>query len=233
MDGLNTLNFEGHPLNVVIRDREPWWPAKEVGNILGLKGHGGQITQSLDKDEINVISTDVYRKQGRAPLYVNESGLYALIMKSRKPEAKRFRKWVTFVVLPSIRRTGTYSVPEQPKPDFCAQWSADRYTAEYKKRHGKHEYIRLLDEYAEKHAAGRDIFEAKLTEAWGIGEEPDEMDRLARLYKDLMRACSQNLCYVGGAYQLLFRAGFVNNVFGTALVFLRVPQVNHRNLTSA
>lgn len=107
---LQTFNFEGQSLRVLLQEDAPWWVAVEVGVILGLKGHGGQIVQTLDDDEKGVRIVDTLRGPQKVTI-VSESGLYALIFKSRKPEAKRFRKWVTAEVLPALRRTGRYEAP--------------------------------------------------------------------------------------------------------------------------
>ena len=84
----------------------PWFIAKDVCDILGLS-NPRQALASLDADEKGVTTVDT--PGGRQEvLTVNESGLYALVMRSRKPQAKAFRKWVTGVVLPAIRRDGGY-----------------------------------------------------------------------------------------------------------------------------
>lgn len=101
--------FEGHRMRVEMMDGEPWFVAKDVCECLGLD-NVSQALAGLDEDEkrqlaSNIINPDV---GGRGTLVVNESGLYSLILRSRKPEAKRFKKWVTSEVLPGIRRHGGY-----------------------------------------------------------------------------------------------------------------------------
>lgn len=107
---LRSFTFEGRTLRVQMQGDDPWWIATEVGAVLELQGHGGQIVQSLDEDEKGVITVDTPGGNQQV-MCVSESGLYALIFKSRKPEAKRFRKWVTSEVLPALRKTGTYTAP--------------------------------------------------------------------------------------------------------------------------
>lgn len=93
----------------VIND-EPWFVAKDVCQALGHTNHRVAI-QSLDDDEKGVRK--VYTPGGIQEItFVNESGLYALIMRSNKPNAKPFRKWITKDVLPTIRKTGGYIIPE-------------------------------------------------------------------------------------------------------------------------
>ncbi|EYS96296.1 phage antirepressor protein [Cupriavidus sp. SK-4] len=82
----------------------PWFVAKDVCDALGIETKNAR--RSLDEDEIKSLNLSGFR--GRPPLAVSESGLYALTLKSRKPEAKSFRKWVTSAVLPAIRKDGGY-----------------------------------------------------------------------------------------------------------------------------
>lgn len=84
-------------------NNEPWFVAKDICQILDIK-NPTMALQNLDEDERTKFNLG---RQGETNI-INESGLYALIIRSRKPEAKHFRKWVTSEVLPSIRQTGGY-----------------------------------------------------------------------------------------------------------------------------
>lgn len=107
---LNTFEFlPGVTLRVVEIDGDPWFVAKDVCDELGTDTK--DVRANLDSDE--VCTTSLPGQRGRAPLAVSESGFYALVMKSRKPSAKAFRKWVTSVVLPAIRRDGSYIKGEE------------------------------------------------------------------------------------------------------------------------
>jgi anti-repressor protein len=99
---------------IVDENGNPWWIAKEVCNILGL-ANVAMAVRGLDDDEKNTINiNDSIRRRGN-PMrtIINEPGFYNLISKSTKPEAKVFSRWIRRDVLPSIRKTGSYSV--QPK----------------------------------------------------------------------------------------------------------------------
>lgn len=88
---------------------EPWFVAKDVCDVLGIKtNHLREDGRGLDDDE--VLSLPNWEGRGSAPLIVSEAGFYKLVMRSRKPEAKAFQRWVTHEVLPAIRRTGGYMV---------------------------------------------------------------------------------------------------------------------------
>ncbi|MFR7746811.1 MAG: phage antirepressor [Eggerthellaceae bacterium] len=91
---------------------EPWFVAKDVCDVLGIKtNHLREDGRGLDDDEI--LSLPNWEGRGSAPLIVSEAGFYKLVMRSRKPEAKAFQRWVTHEVLPAIRRTGGYMVAKQ------------------------------------------------------------------------------------------------------------------------
>lgn len=113
--------FYNESENVSVRTKvingEPWFVGKDICDLLGLVNSRKSL-QALDEDEKGV--TNGYTLGGNQELTViNESGLYHLIFISRKPEAKSIRRWVTGTVLPSIRRTGSYSIsndrPESTK----------------------------------------------------------------------------------------------------------------------
>lgn len=88
-------------------DQQPWFVAKDVCGALGLS-NVGQAIVSLDDDEKGYITIDDGTPGNPNKAVVSEAGLYTLILRSRKPEAKRFKRWVTHEVLPSIRRDGGY-----------------------------------------------------------------------------------------------------------------------------
>jgi BRO family, N-terminal domain len=109
--GLPTeFKFDESPVRAVVKDGEPWFVAKDVCDILDI-GDPSKAVDRLDEDETG--TTSIRTTAGsRELLTVNESGVYSLVFTSRKPEAKRFRKWVTSTVLPEIRKTGSYHGPD-------------------------------------------------------------------------------------------------------------------------
>ncbi|SDE08575.1 BRO-N domain-containing protein [Riemerella columbipharyngis] len=105
-------NLITHPqfgeIRIKKKKNEVWFCAKDLCTLLEIQNHRDTLAKSLDEDEKGVEKT--YTPGGyQNLLYVNESGLYTIIMRSNKPEARKFRKWVTSEVLPSIRKYGTYS----------------------------------------------------------------------------------------------------------------------------
>ena len=106
---IQRFDFRGAALRTLTDEAgEPWFVAKDVCDILEL-GNTTNALRALDEDEkTNFTNCNVAQNGGRAPLIISEPGLYKLIMRSRKPEAKEFQRWVTHEVLPQIRRTGGY-----------------------------------------------------------------------------------------------------------------------------
>lgn len=96
-------------IRVVEQDGEPWFVAADVCRALELDDTG-RATARLDEDELTRIKI-VSGGQNREMLAVTEPGLYSLVLGSRKPEAKSFKRWITHEVLPSIRKTGVYVLP--------------------------------------------------------------------------------------------------------------------------
>lgn len=102
----------GQRVRTVVRDGEPWFVATDVAAALDLRDHRTSVAL-LDEDERHSMPvTDALGRQQQT-LIVNEPGLYSLILRSRKPEAKAFKRWITHEVLPAIRRTGQYGVARQ------------------------------------------------------------------------------------------------------------------------
>lgn len=106
------FDYEGSQMRVVKQDGEAWWIATDVCAILEHSDVSKAVSR-LDEDE-KLMRTLFVSGQNRNVLCINEPGLYSLILTSRKPEAKAFKRWVTHEVLPAIRKTGSYSVHEQP-----------------------------------------------------------------------------------------------------------------------
>ena len=109
--------FEENQVRALLIDLCPWFVAADVAGVLQYR-NAPDMTRSLDDDE---KGTQIVRTPGgnQEMLVINESGLYSAILRSRKPEAKRFKKWVTAEVLPSIRKTGMYA-PSAAQPIYPA-----------------------------------------------------------------------------------------------------------------
>ena len=104
------MRFEGREIRMATVDSEPMWVAKDVCDVLGLID-SRVATRSVPEEDKG--GCDILTPGGSQQMtVVNEAGLYRLIFKSTKPEAERFKNWVTREVLPALRRTGRYEVPQ-------------------------------------------------------------------------------------------------------------------------
>lgn len=98
-------------VRIILRDNEPWFVAADVCRALEISNNRDALYRLDDDEKMTVASTDSHSGQrGGAQSYtvVNESGLYSLVLGSRKPEAKEFKRWITHEVIPSIRKNGGY-----------------------------------------------------------------------------------------------------------------------------
>ena len=104
-------NPEFGDIRTVVIDNEPWFVGKDVADILGYQNGSRDINRHVDEEDKRLTKM-VSQGQNRDITVINESGLYSLIFGSKLESAKKFKKWVTSEVLPSIRKTGTYMMPQ-------------------------------------------------------------------------------------------------------------------------
>lgn len=111
MNEIQIFNYNNIEVRTVQKDGEPWFVLRDVCEVLELSTPA-RVAERLDKDEVR--QTHIIDSLGRQQetTIINESGLYNVILRSDKPEAKPFRKWVTSEVLPNIRKHGAYMTPE-------------------------------------------------------------------------------------------------------------------------
>lgn len=110
MSNIQIFNYQSNEVRTVEMNGEPWFVLKDVCNILGISKYRDTAAR-LDADERGSVEVDTLGGTQQV-IAVNESGLYHVILRSDKPEAAPFRKWVTSEVLPSIRKHGAYMTPE-------------------------------------------------------------------------------------------------------------------------
>ena len=118
-NALQVFSYEGQQVRTVEKDGESWFVAKDVCDILEISKYRDAISK-LDNDERMSVKVDTLGGIQNMTA-INESGLYALVFRSNKPEAKNFSRWVRREVLPQIRRTGAYI------PDAALKGVANRY----------------------------------------------------------------------------------------------------------
>lgn len=120
---LENFSYDGRRVRTLVIDGEPWFVAVDVCAILGLTNIT-EALRGLDEDEFRTAEVVDSAGRRQRSYVVNEPGLYSLILRSRKPEAKAFKRWITHEVLPAIRKTGSYSVPDPRTPALPSSYSA-------------------------------------------------------------------------------------------------------------
>ena len=108
MKQLQPFVYEGQDVRTAVIKGELWWVLKDVCEVLGLS-NPTIVASRLDDDEVTKL--DLGGLSGESNI-INESGLYNVILRSDKPQAKAFKRWVTHEILPSIRQTGGYNLPK-------------------------------------------------------------------------------------------------------------------------
>ena len=102
-------------IRTINKDGEPWFVGKDVASVLGYKSPSVAICENVDsEDKTTFVISESGSKYKSKTTFINESGLYSLILSSKLPQAKEFKRWVTNEVLPQIRKTGAYLTQ-----DFC------------------------------------------------------------------------------------------------------------------
>ena len=119
---LQNFNFNGQKVQVIMMENEPYFLGKEVAVILGYSIPQKAILTHVDEEDVKTLKYKAFSKTEKAKLWegkdfsdkklINESGLYSLIIASKLPSAKKFKRWVTGEVLPSIRKHGAYMTEE-------------------------------------------------------------------------------------------------------------------------
>ncbi|MBN2734719.1 MAG: phage antirepressor KilAC domain-containing protein [Methanomicrobiaceae archaeon] len=140
-DNMQVFNFSGHDIRVIMQKEDAWFVAQDVLNILGT--NTDNLYKTLDSDEKKtcpVHCTD----QVRHLAIVSEAGLYTLLLRSRKPEAKPFRRWVTHEVLPTINRQGYYSTAQNTDGLAEVVEMNQRLEAELKKMRSRYDIAMQL-----------------------------------------------------------------------------------------
>lgn len=117
-NAIQTFNYNGKNVRTVEMDGEPWFVLKDVCQILGITDHK-VAARRLEEDEVCLIPLTDSMGRKQQMTIINESGLYNIVLRSDKNEAKPFRKWVTSEVLPSIRKHGAYVTPSKLNELLC------------------------------------------------------------------------------------------------------------------
>ena len=122
MNEVQLFNFENHEVRSLVINSEPWFVGKDVASILGYKKPENAITNHVDdEDKTTTLIQGTGSNYKSKTVIINESGLYSLVLSSKLPSAKKFKRWVTSEVLPALRKTGQYQVKELSGSELMAK----------------------------------------------------------------------------------------------------------------
>ncbi len=153
---LQVFTYEGAQVRTVQRDGEPWFALADVCRVLGVR-NSRDTASRLEDDEKGVEQIDTLGGTQKMTI-INEPGLYSVILRSDKPQAKSFKRWVTHEVLPAIRKTGQYKTPAKAMTDY------QQMMAETRRHNVAVQTARLLDKIANQYdGAYRQVLQAHAT----------------------------------------------------------------------
>lgn len=122
MSEVQLFNFENHEVRSLLVDDEPWFVGKDVAEILSYSNTRKALTDHVDdEDKMDGVTIRDSIGRNQKPVLINESGLYSLVLSSKLPSAKKFKRWVTSEVLPALRKTGQYQVKELSGQELMAK----------------------------------------------------------------------------------------------------------------
>ncbi|AHL70842.1 prophage antirepressor [Bacillus pumilus] len=190
------FNYQDQEIRTVIQDGQPWFVAKDLCEVLEIKNNRDALSR-LDEDEKGVVLTDTLGGSQELAA-VNEPGLYALILSSRKPEAKQFKRWITHDVIPTIRQTGQYGGPkalterEQRIESLKLLLETSQRQDEMSKKLSTHEKkilelnTKVDEQITIDHGEQRRIQKAVATRIYSFTDDKNERNRLFKeLYREI------------------------------------------------
>ncbi|RXI22557.1 phage antirepressor [Pediococcus pentosaceus] len=113
MNELQNFNFEGNEVRTVLINDEPYFVVKDIADVLGYSNSRKALIDHVDEEDKNTVTIRDGNKGNPNQVVINESGMYSLVLSSKLPNAKKFKRWVTNEVLPSIRKHGAYMTDEK------------------------------------------------------------------------------------------------------------------------
>lgn len=122
MNEVQLFNFENHEVRSLLLNNEPWFVGKDVADVLGYSNSRKALNDHVDAEDKNTVTIrDGITRGNPNQTVINESGLYCLVLSSKLPSAKKFKRWVTSEVLPALRKTGQYQVKELSGSELMAK----------------------------------------------------------------------------------------------------------------
>lgn len=222
MDKLQVFNFENHNVRTLMINDEPYWVGKDVAIVLGYAKPRNAIATHVDEEDKKdaPIQGDLGGKQNMT--VINESGLYSLILSSKLPSAKRFKRWVTSEVLPALRKTGGYKLPDNPMDILKLTYEALNQTNESVAQH-EYRIKELEDNKLLNPGEYNYISKAVKNKVKQVMNELD-MDLKGKQKNQIYKAINRDLnCFIG----IKTRSQFKAKDFDKALEFVQNWQLSY------
>ena len=210
-------NDEFGSIRTVTIENEPWFVGKDVAEVRGYQNGSRDINRHVD-DEDKLCTKIEHAGQKREVTIINESGLYSLILSSKLPNAKKFKRWVTSEVLPSIRKTGSYGKPMSQLE--IAQYSINLLIEQERK-------MKALEAQQGEQVKRLDIIDSRLEVLNGVHIEGTGRDRLNAMVRAYV--VKKGISYAEGWKN--FKKAY-NYAFRTRLGVLLTNYANKNNLKS-
>lgn len=217
MNELQIFKFNSIKVRTKKTDETVWFCLKDVCNVLAIK-NATDVVKRLDEDERTRFNLG---RQGEAN-FINESGLYNVVLRSDKPQAKQFRKWVTSEVLPAIRKTGRYQVPSNPMDALKLMFEAQTQTNETVAKHDLR--ITELEENKLLNPGEYNYISRAIRNKVKQVKNDLDMDLVQKQTSQIYHAINRDLnCFVG----IKTRSQFKAKDFNKALEFIENWQLSY------
>lgn len=197
MNELQVFNFNNREVRTVLINGKAYFVGKDVADILGYQNGSRDINRHVDEeDRYKIMISD--GKQDKETIVINESGLYSLILSSKMASAKKFKRWVTNEVLPTIRKTGVYRVPNDPmealKLMFDAQTQSNEKMAVIDHR------VTELEENAPLNPGEYNLINTKVSQRIRTIKRERGMELNKKQNSELFKALNKEIKEITGVY---------------------------------
>lgn len=198
MNTLQTFRFNNDEVRTVLINNEPYFVGKDVADILGYSNARDALAKHVDDEDRDTVAFRDGTSGNPNLSVINESGVYSLILASKLPEAKKFKRWVTSEVLPAIRKKGRYQVPSDPMEAlrlmFEAQTQSNEKIALIDHR------ITDLEENAPLNPGEYNLVSKKVTQRIHEIKYERGMDLNKKQNSELYRALNKEIAMISGVY---------------------------------
>lgn len=198
MNELQTFRFNNDEVRTVLINNEPYFVGKDVADILGYSNARDALAKHVDDEDRDTVAFRDGTSGNPNLSVINESGVYSLILGSKLPEAKKFKRWVTSEVLPTIRKTGRYQVPSDPMEAlrlmFEAQTQSNEKIAVIDHR------ITDLEENAPLNPGEYNLVSKKVTQRIHEIKRERGMDLNKKQNSELYRVLNKEIAMISGVY---------------------------------